>query len=57
MKEIIEWLDKNLDEHNKSLLEDRADVIDDEEEDIWDESDDAFIQEAFKKMMEVNWNE
>ena len=57
MREIIEWFNKNLDELNKSLLEDSPEVIDEEEEDTWDESDDAFIQEAFKKMMGVNWNE
>lgn len=59
MREVIEWLNKNLDEHNKSILENRPEVIDEEEEEeeTWDESDDAFINEAFKKMMEVNWNE
>lgn len=59
MKEVIEWLNKNLDEHNKSVIEEYSPVIewDDEEEETWDKDDDAFIQEAFKKMMEVNWNE
>lgn len=50
----LEGIDKRVREEEKN-----PSIIDyyNEEEDTWDESDDAFIQEAFKKMMEVDWND